>query len=91
MYGENVIGNHAEKWFYRVETGDYVFVSLEDYKPGRTIEPKDYKIVIPEAIIGGLIELFGNTGRIRDKDRNGDLQLLNRLIDTVQMQIKPKG
>jgi hypothetical protein len=85
--GTIVIGNHVERWIYRLETHEYVYVSIDDYTPGRTFTPEDYKIVIPGDIIHGLIGVLESRGLIHDKDRSEDLKIIDRLIDTVQMAV----
>jgi len=82
--GTFVIGNHAEKWMYRMETHEYVFVSIDDYKLGRNIEPEDYKIIIPGDIIHGLIGVLEERGLITPKDRSDDLKIVHRLIDVIE-------
>lgn len=87
-YGTLIIGNHAERWIYRVETDEYVFIDKNDYTSGCEIEPKDYKIIIPGQIINGLIELLEDTRRIHQKDRTEEISIINRLIDTIQLSVK---
>jgi hypothetical protein len=77
-----------EGWFYRVETDEYVYASIDNYKFGMETKPEHFKHVIPGQIIKGLAEMLESNGVIHEKDRSEDLKIINRLIDTVQMGIQ---